>query len=107
MKTIFLMFIALTVPFLCMADPMATASMAIDKGIQDHSWTVLTFHTLEGDKSCGYTVTDQQYLEILDHLKSKRKDVWVAPVIDILNYIIQHTPAINWGSTINEDGSPK
>ncbi len=88
-------------------DPVVTANEAIDKGIQDNTWTVLTFHTLEGDKSCGYTVTDQQYIEILDHLKSKGTDVWIAPVIEILNYIIQNTPPESWGCTINEDGSPK
>jgi len=89
------------------ADPVAAASGAIDKGIHDRSWTVLSFHTLEGDKGCEYNVTDQQYLDILDHLKSKSKDVWVAPVIEILNYIIQNTPPTPWGCTINEDGSPK
>ena len=88
-------------------DPVATAKEVIDQGIQEHSWTVLTFHTLEGDKGCGYSVTDQQYLDILDHLKSKRKDVWVAPVVEILNYILQHTPDTDWGCAINPDSSPK
>ena len=98
---------SLNIDKLSNADPVLTAKEAIDKGINDRSWTVLSFHTLEGDKGCEYSVTDQQYIDILEHLKSKRKDVWVAPVIEILNYILQNTPDTPWGCTINQDGSPK
>lgn len=71
------------------------AKQAVDKSIADGSWIVLVFHSL-GDSGDGNAVSQAAYTNIVNYIYSRRADVWVAPVVNVKNYIGANVAPSDW-----------
>ena len=57
----------------------------IDQAINSGSLVVILFHGIGGGNPLNITVKDHS--ELLHYLKTKEKDIWIAPMLEVVNYI--------------------
>jgi sialate O-acetylesterase len=57
----------------------------VDKAIQTNSLLVILFHGVGGGN--GLDVSLQAHRDILKYIKQNEKDIWVAPMLDVAEYI--------------------
>ncbi len=59
----------------------------VDQAIATKSLLVILFHGVGGGN--GLDVTIEDHREFLKYLKSREKDIWIAPMIEVADYIIR------------------
>ena len=57
----------------------------IDKAMQTNSLLVILFHGVGGGNSLNVSL--QAHREFLQYLKKNEKDCWIAPMLDVAEYI--------------------
>ncbi len=57
----------------------------VDKAISSNSLLVILFHGVGGGNSLN--VTTAAHRELLQYIKQKEKDIWVAPMVEIASFI--------------------
>ncbi|WYH44830.1 polysaccharide deacetylase family protein [Teredinibacter turnerae] len=57
----------------------------VEAGIKNHTWVVFLFHGVGGEH--GLNVSKEAHAELVNYLGKHKKDVWIAPVTDIANYV--------------------
>lgn len=57
----------------------------VDKAISSNSLLVILFHGVGGGNSLN--VTKAAHRELLEYIKQKEKDIWVAPMVEIAGFI--------------------
>jgi peptidoglycan/xylan/chitin deacetylase (PgdA/CDA1 family) len=68
------------------------------------AWTVLMIHAIEGS-DMWQPVPKATFLGLLDHLAGKRKDLWIAPFLEVASYwkaqkVLERAPAAREGASI-------
>ncbi|MGH8033395.1 MAG: polysaccharide deacetylase family protein [Luteimonas sp.] len=71
------------------------AKSAIDNGIANGTWTVLVFHSL-GDSGDGNSVSQTAYTQIINYLRTRGNELWVAPVVTVKDHIAAHSTVSDW-----------
>src|SRR4030095_7932970 len=57
----------------------------VDKAMQTNSLLVILFHGVGGGNSLNVSVPAHR--EFLQYLKKNEKDIWIAPMLDVAEYI--------------------
>lgn len=57
----------------------------VDKAISSNSLLVILFHGVGGGNSLN--VTTAAHRELLQYIKQKENDIWVAPMVEVANFI--------------------
>lgn len=60
----------------------------VKKAIETNSLLVILFHGVGGGN--GLNVSLQAHRELLSYLKQNKKDIWVAPMIDIADFVTKY-----------------
>lgn len=69
---------------------------AIDRAQQDGTWVVLSFHSLDEQRD-PFRVSEEDYRFIIQYLFEQ--NIWVAPFIEVFDYILANTPERSWTCT--------
>ncbi|RXK61754.1 chitooligosaccharide deacetylase [Lacibacter luteus] len=59
----------------------------VDKAMQTNSLLVILFHGVGGGN--GLDVTIENHRKLLAYIKQKEKEIWVAPMIDVAEHVLQ------------------
>jgi peptidoglycan/xylan/chitin deacetylase (PgdA/CDA1 family) len=65
----------------------------VDKAIQTNSLLVILFHGVGGGN--GLDVSLPAHRELLSYLKQNEKDIWIAPMIEVAEFIKQYQSKFN------------
>lgn len=77
-------------------DTLARAKATIDAAVASGQWLIMGFHQFDFDVNNGNAIDRATYEAIIDYLA--QQNVWVAPVVDVYEYVAANTPPDDWSS---------
>ena len=94
---------------MCDGDPNGPCTLEtykdwINAAICDNAWVVITFHGIGGANTGYNPISTDMFTAVLDYIKSKQNDVWVAPFGEVGEYIRYQSRR---GTYIKTNGEPQ